>query len=474
MIIIIFTISFLEIILLSHFRETRITCVHSFGILSYCEPVKIGIKIKNPMVREVRKKTLKNLHYLTKKKVPNCDEFTSITTNRKNDDNYDIEVKCNNGKKINLPLNNEYLWIKFDEAFNDNNFLWDDVLISWWMMTTDPKLSISTLDFWYSQQIEVGDNKGLIPREITNELKSHWDRNDKRVSGPMFMSRVELDLFKKYGDTSRLHKVFPKLIEYFYWVENNRKVKVITNLGIVDEYLWSKWGSSMDNLPRCEDEIICGYSDLIAQQAAMASDIRDIANILEETDLIDVFTQKREYLAEQINKYYFDEEDSFVYDIDSNGQKLKSEQTAAFIWTLYAKVLDSQKTKQMIDNYLLDKKKFGGEVWMTSLSRDSVFFKSDGGYWQGGVWPPLVWIGYLSLKDNGYTTEAKIMANFYLSSFEELWKKDETLYEYYSPTLKNGELNPGKSPTAIKDFFGWGMLPVKLYFEVNEQSKRIR
>lgn len=466
--VIVLILIYTEIVVLSYLRESRIKCIQSHGILSYCEPIKINLGIKNLMVKEVRKKTLENLHFLTKKEIPNCDKFTNIVLNRQKDDVYSINVTCNNETKINLPLNNEYLWIKFDDAFNENNFLWDDVFISWWMMITDPMLSMSTLDFWYSQQIETGENLGLIPRELTNELKSFWDFNDRKASGPMFMGRVELEMYKKYGDTSRLYKILPKLINYFDWVEKNRKFKLTTNMGVIDIYPWSKWGSSMDNLPRCEDEIICGYSDLIAQQAALASDISDIAKILGDYNLADVYTQKREDLSHQINTYYYDEEDGFVYDIDSNGQKIKSEQTAAFIWSLYAKVLNKKRTDLIINNYLLNEKKFGGEVWMTSLSRDSIFFKSDGGYWQGGVWPPLIWIGYLSLKDNGYTAEANKVASFYLSKFENLWEKEKTLYEYYSPILKDNELIKGESPTAIKDFFGWGIIPIKLYFELKK------
>ncbi len=430
----------------------------------YCEHWRYSYGIGDKMVREIRLKTLENIDFVVKKQIDGCEGEQKKSVKRDFWNSYKVVVDCGNRTML-MPLENEYFYVKFDEAFNPNSFLWDDAFISWWMFKTDPKISKLTLDFWYDRQVIEGEHAGLIPREVNKELGSFWDYDDLRVSGPMFLSRIELEIWEREKDLVRLSRVAPKLVNYFDWLERKRGVTVDVDGVEVKKYLWSGWGSGMDNIPRCDESPNCGYVDLISQQAAMAGDMAKIMKILNNDEVAKEFEGRKIDLANEIKNNYWSEEDGFVYDIGESGGVDKSIQSAAFFWTLYAQVLDEKQTKVLVEKYLLSSDKFAGGTGMLSIARDMDLFDEKGGYWRGGVWPPLIWIGYLSLKENGYEQESFDIKNKYLNYFREMWESEGTLYEYYSPNLSDGRLVFGSYPEAKKDFFGWGVVPIAWWDE---------
>lgn len=424
----------------------------------YCENAKFESKIDNVSIRQIRFKALSNLRYVVLQNEKDCPHIDTVTLKRNIFNKYKIEINCE-GKKRKLELQNDYLTVKFDESYNDNSFLWDDSFISWWMMKYDPEISISTIDYWWSRQVESGDDSGFIPREVDQKSKSVWEASDPSSSAPMILGRIELEYYKLFKRKKRLGTILPKLVNYFEWIEKHRKT---TKQGI-DYYFWNTIGSGMDNLPRCEDIIDCGYSDLISQQAALAKEISEMAFLLGINETSTKYSREYSRLSQQIRKNYWDETDSFVYNIDGGGKKIKSLQSVAFVWVIYAHALEPDKEKIMINKYMLPINKFGGIPWLPSVSRDSDYYHKDGAYWRGGVWPPLVWIGYWGLKESGYNDEAKAISEEYLHYFDKLWVDEGTLYEYYKPILINDGLVGGEFPDAKKDFWGWGILPIGLY-----------
>ncbi len=438
----------------------------------------------------LRNRVLSDLMYVIKKKPSFLNYIRSVRVTRSKGDDYKVNLFYKNilgqNKILVLPLNNDYVSVKFDEDFNKNSFLWDESFVSWFALDTDIELSKSTLDFWYSLQIKNGKNKGLIPREIrpenyskniyefTNKSKrfnpiSVQSFNNLQVSNPFILGRLELEIYQKQKNKNRLMIVLPKLENYFNWVENNRKeVRKINNKEIY-YYHWSNLGTGMDNSPRCLNNKNCGYSDLIAQQAALANEISKISNILEDKITSNEFQNKFSILSKQIQDNYYDPATGFIFDLDENGNKIKDSETIASVWALYAKTLTNEQSEKFIKNYLLNPIKFGRVPYFPSVARDSNYFDKSGRYWMGGVWHPMIWISYIALKENGHEPEAKKIINYYYDLYQKSFNSYGTLYEYYAPELDvNGIFKPGENPNAREDFYGWSTLALKLYEELHE------
>lgn len=460
--------------------------------VKYLEKEGLFIEILDAFSREIRQKLLNNLIYVVKKKPSRkLGGIVQVRLIRETLNTYKTQItfQDKNGliQEVEVPLENAYVWIKFDEAFNKHAYLWDDSFISWFAIDTDPQLTASTLGFWYSLQIQSGENKGLIPRQVRPEQYAEnidlYHRKtpvlnpllsipltSRGINNPFILGRVEIELYRKTKNESRLSKVLPKLIDYFQWVENHKKQEYIIDGNKLISYEWSNRGSGMDNSPRCKDNPDCGYVDLIAQQAALAKDIVQIATIINQERFADEFQVKYEELVQQIQIYYFDENSGFVYDILPNGEKIVDIETLAFTWSLYAKALTKKQVDKLVNKYLINKEKFGGTPLLPSLARDSLYFSDSGNYWRGGVWPPLIWVTYVGLTENGYNSLANKLARDYLELFRQSFFYYGSLFEYYSPreiSPTNPILSQGKEPEAKSDFYGWGVLPLKLYFELS-------
>jgi hypothetical protein len=112
---------------------------------------------------------------------------------------------------------------------------------------------------------------------------------------------------------------------------------------------------------------------------------------------------------------------------------------------------------------LLNENEFGGNLKFPGLSRSSVGFCEDGCYWNGGIFPPMIWISILGLKESGRNDLAQLVNTEYYNYFMKSYKVDGSVCEYFAPKLNNGSLLCGKNPPAKRDFYGWGSLPLGLF-----------
>ena len=127
-----------------------------------------------------------------------------------------------------------------DIAYNGNIFMWD---ASFMMMFARYGYRFfpfqRTLDNFYAHQ----HPDGFICREIRADGSDCFERYDPTSTGPDLLPWTELMYFRQFGDTERLHKVFPALCGYARWWRLNRTWP--------DGSYWSSgWGTGMDNMPR--------------------------------------------------------------------------------------------------------------------------------------------------------------------------------------------------------------------------------
>ncbi len=372
-------------------------------------------------------------------------------------------------------LVNPYVLIKYDSTFNSNSFLWDDAFTAWFSINENPMLVKNTLDFWYALQIKEGVNKGLIPREVRNTnyalalsdvlvkqeinpVSVHPLTSDQ-INGPYILSRVELELFKKTKNKSRLKTILPYQISYFKWVETMKKSEMyISRVGqSCPIYSWSNFASGMDNSPRDA----AGWFDLAAQQVALAKDITEIAYKVGDLKTYREYSKIFSSLKVSVQKCYFDEDKSLWYDINADRNLDNQNPTAASFWGIYAGLATPQQLHKIIDKWLINPKEFGGYPPLPSLPRSNKFFEKKGEYWRGGQWPPLWWLVIHGLRQYGFKNESMSLSQQVVKLMADVYKTEGSIFEFYSPTQDiNGHPHSGSfgGGEARREFLGWGKL----------------
>lgn len=358
-------------------------------------------------------------------------------------------------------LNNPYPKSGFvspfiDTAFNGCLFMWDSSFILMFTKYANRVFPFqSTLDNFYSCM----HKDGFICREI-NE-KNGWDKftkNDPSSTGPNILAWCEWQYYENFKDLDRLRKVYYPLRAYQLWFKNNRTWKD-------GSYYSSGWGCGMDNVPRVSK----GYHNTFSHAKMIWSDVcfqailncnilikmnKELGNIDDVSDLI----EEEKYLKKLVNEKLWNEEESFYFDLWKNNQHSKVKHIGAY-WSLLAKTLEGEKLDGFI-KHLENENEFNTPTPIPSLSKDHPLYSKDGSYWKGGVWAPTNYMVLNGLKENGYHELAYKIADRYLKNVIDIFNKDKTLWENYSPEGL-GKGNPAKS-----DFVGWtGLVPISIFFE---------
>lgn len=351
-----------------------------------------------------------------------------------------------------------------DAAFNGCIFMWDSCFMLMFGKYADNVFSFQkTLDNFYCKQ----EKDGYISREISEENgRGKFYRHDPVSTGPEIMTWCEWQYYKNYGDKDRLKKVYYPLLSYHRWLKAYHRWP--------DGSYWSSgWGCGMDNLPRADMEAVPGAEDWhletfhhsfmswvdATMQAAMACEhLILMADELGITDGVEELEDEREKLISYINDKMWDEKDGFYYDRRSNGELLKVKSAAAF-WSLISKTAPAGRVER-ICAHLENKDEFNRKNRVPALSADHPDFSPDGHYWNGGVWPPVVYMVLTGLTANLKHESAHDIAVCNYKNMIEVFRSTGTLWENYAPD----KTAPGKP--AKGDFVGWtGILPITMLIE---------
>lgn len=358
-------------------------------------------------------------------------------------------------------LNNPYPKSGFvspfiDTAFNGCLFMWDSSFILMFTKYANRVFPFqSTLDNFYSCM----HKDGFICREI-NE-KNGWDKftkNDPSSTGPNILAWCEWQYYLNFKDLERLRKVYYPLRAYQLWFKNNRTWKD-------GSYYSSGWGCGMDNVPRVSK----GYHNTFSHAKMIWNDVcfqailncnilikmnNELGNIDDVSDLI----EEEKYLRKLVNEKLWNEDDKFYYDVWKNQKHSKVKHIGAY-WSLLAKTVDADKIEGFI-SHLENENEFNTPNPIPSLAKDHPLYSSDGSYWKGGVWAPTNYMVLNGLKENGYHKLAYKIADKYVRNVIDIFNKDKTLWENYSPE------GLGKGNPAKPDFVGWtGLVPISIFIE---------
>ena len=383
-------------------------------------------------------------------------------------------------------------YFKLDAAFSGNSFFWDDMFVSLATVSSHPWLVRSTIRFWLDVQKA---NDGVIPREVRkSNLESLWFQDvaelgagrgaNLQYTNPYLMNWVAEELYKY--DPSRenvdlLREVAASIEQYGDWMMKNRSV--YTKDGTWMGFTWNALGSGLDNsrggrgnFYRQED-YQSAWVDSLAQQISMTKTLavwytRFANDPSFQKDGYSLKARQAEarakMLEEHLNKYYWNEEEAFYFDLIPDGKGGLKQDTRYFsiagFWPLYSASLSPEQTAKFVAKHFTPER-FGGDFPLPVNSRH-VIDKSDpdeDGYWDKQThWPPMGTVAIEGLARLGQQKLATDLTLRYLAGMQQA--NATTVAEFYGEVVgadgkiraRIGQHKPHKTRL---DFAGWGKVP---------------
>ena len=149
------------------------------------------------------------------------------------------------------------------------------------------------------------------------------------------------------------------------------------------------------------------------------------------------YLEDAEKRTKLINKYMWDPETKFYYEINKNDHSftfkkkndLKRKEIIAFL-ALWSGVASKVQAAALV-KHLTDPKEFWRKYGVPSLSADDSYYNPIG-YWNGPVWVPWNYLVFRGLIDYGYKKEAKELAEKVLDNVSYQLKTNHWFWEFYS------------------------------------------
>ena len=297
---------------------------------------------------------------------------------------------------------------------------------------------------------------------------------NERNGKPPLAAWAVWEVYQHTHDLNFIKQMYPKLVAYHQWWYRNRdhnhnglveyganhhpahiKNNELKRSAIIEA---AAWESGMDNAPRFDetDDLLVlenrnqnnellGYSlsqesvDLNAYLYAEKLWLAQMALVLDLPEQKQKWHLQARTLAKQIQTEMFDVKSGFFYDIrfDKNKRVLLSHLGKGVEgWIpLWANVATASQAKQMIESHLTSKQ-FATNVPFPTVSADNKLF-APARYWRGPVWLDQAWFGLKGLKNYGYDTEAKQLAEQLITHADGVLD-DGVIRENYHPLTGEG------------------------------------
>jgi hypothetical protein len=370
-----------------------------------------------------------------------------------------------------------------DAAFNQNIFLWDTCFLTMFCNVAHPLVpGIGSLDNFYAKQHAYGEICREIDRQtgadytewINREgqsLFSRWGWNGARNAPVVYRNRAipepapvltldalnhpifawaELESVRVTGDTNRLRAVFEPLARYHDALA--KYLRQGNGLYITD---WA----SMDNSPRNAFLQSGGCAvDMSAEMVLFQRQLARIATLLGRNSEARRFAREGDALSARINKWMWDPDRRFYFDLKLDGSRAPVKTIAAY-WTLLARVARPAQAADLVA-HLHNSATFGRRHRVPTLAADEPGYDPAGGYWRGAVWVPTDMMVIRGLENYGYADPAREIALEHLDCVASVFERTGTIWENYAPD----SVAPGKP--AKGDFVGWsGIGPILFLLE---------
>ncbi len=381
-----------------------------------------------------------------------------------------------------------------DEAFCDTQiWIWDTCFMAQFCKFASSVFpGVETLSNFYKVLYE----KGSLPKVLTSENEPQWtlakpgEENDIYIhiaDNPPLFAWVEYENAKWSGDLPHIKELLYEkryLQSHYEWFEKLKAYEkprgVFSETRLIAEdigYRWEGGRSGMDNTPRGRQRVgeeterpatsDLLWVDAICQQALCAKCISELFTLVDDKQAAEEWNKKYLLKKETVNKYYWDADDKFYYDISMSTKELCKVKTIASFWTLTSGIASKERADALV-SLLQDPTGFGGDVPLISLSRSDGDFQSDGRYWRGGLWLPTAYAALRGIADYGYLAEARDAAVKIFEHMQKTYREfsPHTIWECYSPEEPKPALSASGTSFVRPDFCGWSALgPIAMLIE---------
>jgi len=241
-------------------------------------------------------------------------------------------------------------------------------------------------------------------------------------------------------------------------------------------YTWEGGSSGMDNTPRGRESVPSPerpnnpdmlWLDAICQQALSADSIARLYALIGDGEGERKWRERFEEKREIIDRYYWDSEDGFYYDVDRRDMSLIRVMTVASYWALTAGAASKEQAAALAKR-VWEEDTMGGPLPLLSLARKDPEFDPMGRYWRGALWLPCAYAALKGLDRYGYHAETHASA---CKIVEHMWRtyrdhEPHTIWECYAPDYYEPATTTDGGMKVRKDFCGWSALgPISVYLE---------
>ena len=356
----------------------------------------------------------------------------------------------------------------YDESFSEAYFQWDTFfMMMYGRYGHDVFPAIQSLDNFYCRQRESGYiGRCFYEKDGGQKLAGagKGEGNMKNTINPPLFSWTEVESYRVTGDKSRFEMILPVLEKYAAWLnqEGNPDEKDWEANGRMStaehKLFWNTpLGSGMDNTPR-PAENGAGWVEMSSQMVIMYNNLAIICDELNETKKAKAYRKEAKEIGERINKWCWNEDDGFYYDVLADGTQFKKKTLGGF-WPMLAGIPSEAQLSKMVA-HLKNENEFWRKNVFPTLSADEEEYYEFGDYWCGGVWAPTNVMVIKGLEKNGYHDFAAEASERYINGMSEVYKHTWRIWENYAPD----HYAPGQP--SRRDFVGWsGCGPIQLLFE---------
>jgi hypothetical protein len=279
-------------------------------------------------------------------------------------------------------------------------------------------------------------------------------RQSERVAHPEFLSQI-----------------YPALVKYLTWFENNRK----NRNGL---YGWRRDArnrfleSGMDNSPRFDDigqgEITS--IDLCAYMASEFYSMEKLARCLNRSDDMAMWQKCRGEIVDGVNSLLWDDETRFYYDLDADGEMVPVKTTAGLL-PLLGQIPDRDRA-EALRMHLMNPNEFWSGLPVPSVSQDEACYCND--MWRGATWMNINTLLYYGLMTYGFFQEARQLARVSVQEIARCYMKYGCFYDCYDPAaiqspaeMPRMGISPSQNPGAVQDVLWSASAYVYLTNEMN-------
>lgn len=342
--------------------------------------------------------------------------------------------------------------LKYEGLFPSYHYKWFHGFWSWdsWKHAVglsyfNTNLAKNQMKVMFDFQNENGFIVDCVYRDTLIEAHNYRDTK------PPLSAWAVVKIYEKDKDIEFVKEMFPKLKKYHYWWYYNRDHDKdgLCEYGSTDGSLVAaKWESGMDNAIRFDNSKILkngegAYSldqesvDLNAYLYAEKIYLATLAKELGKLEEVNKLNKEARTLKTHIQKQFYDENDSWFYDTNLEGDIfIKGEGSEGWI-ALWAKVATQEQAKA-VKNKMMDPEKFYTKVPFQTMSASHSKFDPLNGYWRGPNWLDQAYFGVKGLRNYGFNEDADKATIQILKGAEGILGKGKSIRENYHPITGEG------------------------------------